>query len=99
MGAPLESFQSRSFRLACDVVALYTKLEEAGGAQSRRDLTAKFSIALKETREARYWLRLFVATDLASPDAINPTLTEVNTLLAILTTARRRLATNDAGKK
>src|SRR4051794_37663410 len=30
-------------------------LEEAKGAQTRRDAASKFSIALKEAREAAYW--------------------------------------------
>src|SRR5688572_31396296 len=41
-------------------------LEEAKSAQSRRDLVSKFSIALKEARETQYWLRLLVATGLAT---------------------------------
>lgn len=34
-------------------------VEEAVSAQSRRDFVAKLSIARKEARETRYWLRLF----------------------------------------
>ena len=33
-------------------------VEEATAAQSRKDFIAKMSIASKEAREARYWLRL-----------------------------------------
>ncbi|MHB8260412.1 MAG: four helix bundle protein [Bacteroidia bacterium] len=33
-------------------------VEEAVGAFSKRDFTAKMGIALKEARETRYWLRL-----------------------------------------
>ncbi len=33
-------------------------VEEAIGAQSRRDFIAKLSISYKETRETHYWLRL-----------------------------------------
>ena len=66
-------------------------LEEAKGAQTRRDVTAKFSIALKEARETVYWLRLVEATGLASTDLLRPILSEAEQLVAILTTARRRL--------
>ena len=36
---------------------------ESQQAQSRADFIAKLSIALKETSEAKYWLRLLKATD------------------------------------
>jgi four helix bundle protein len=33
-------------------------VEEAQAAQSKKDFTSKMSIASKEARETRYWLRL-----------------------------------------
>lgn len=69
-------------------------LEEAKGAQTRRDVTAKFSIALKEARETAYWLRLLAATGLAPQELIHPILSEAEQLTAILTAARRRLHEN-----
>jgi len=33
-------------------------IEEASAGQSKRDFTAKMSIASKEARETRYWLKL-----------------------------------------
>ena len=38
-------------------------VEEATGGFSRRDFTAKCSIAYKEARETHYWLRLLRDTD------------------------------------
>ncbi len=66
-------------------------LQEAKGAQSRRDLTAKFCITFKEAQETQYWLRLIVAADLAPSELIRATLDEANQLVAILTTSVRRL--------
>jgi len=66
-------------------------LEEARGAQTRRDLAAKFSISLKEARESLYWLRLIQATHLAPPELMTPVLNEAVELVAILTVARRKL--------
>ena len=66
-------------------------LEEARGAQTRRDLATKFSIALKEGLETQYWLRLILATHLAPPELISSTLDDVGELIAILTVTRRRL--------
>lgn len=37
-------------------------VEEASGAQSRKDFIAKISIAYKEARETKYWLNLLTAT-------------------------------------
>lgn len=37
-------------------------LEEAQGGQSKADFVSKNSISLKEAREARYWLRLILAS-------------------------------------
>src|SRR5207247_2385621 len=68
-------------------------LEEAKGAQSRRDVTAKFSIALKEARETLYWLRLIAATSLAPLTLVSGPLKDAREMTAILTAARRNLDT------
>jgi four helix bundle protein len=66
-------------------------LEEAKAAQSRRDLISRFSIALKEARETKYWLRLIRATALAQPAVIDRPLAEADEIVAILTVTLRRL--------
>ena len=38
-------------------------ISEAQNAQSRADFVSKLNIALKETSETKYWLRLLFATD------------------------------------
>ena len=38
-------------------------ISEAQQGQSRADFVSKMSIALKETAETKYWLRLLQATD------------------------------------
>jgi four helix bundle protein len=40
-------------------------VEEADGAESKRDFVHKMSIARKEARETRYWLRIVRATGLS----------------------------------
>jgi four helix bundle protein len=72
-------------------------LEEAKASQSRRDVTAKFSLALKEARETAYWLRLLVATDLLGERTLAPLMREAQELVSILTVARRRLAAPVSG--
>ena len=66
-------------------------VEEAKAAQSRRDKASRFSVALKESRETSYWLRLMRATRLADESLLNPHILEANELTAIFTTTRRKL--------
>ena len=68
-------------------------VEEAQGAQGRKDFIAKNMIALKEAREARYWLRLVQASDLHQtapvPELIREATELCNILAAIVVKARR----------
>ena len=66
-------------------------LEEAVASQSRRDIANRFAIALRETRETRYWLRLLAAVDLVHAELLTGVLQESKELTAILTTAHRKL--------
>ena len=70
-------------------------LEEATAAQSKADFICKCSIAAKEARETRYWLRLLTACRSVRPQRIAPLATEAGEIVAILTTivkkAERRL--------
>jgi four helix bundle protein len=60
-------------------------VEEAQAAQSRADFISKMSIAAKEARETRYWLRLLRDSDLL-PSIQNSThLAECEEILLILT--------------
>lgn len=60
-------------------------VEEAQGAESKRDFAHKYSIACKEARETYYWLRLLAASEVISPDRLTPLTNEANELVAILT--------------
>ncbi|MDX1421257.1 MAG: four helix bundle protein [Rubricoccaceae bacterium] len=64
--------------------------EEAQGAESRRDFIHRGSIAQREARESRFWLRLFIRTALAPEDRLRPLLQETEELYAILTTIVRK---------
>ena len=59
-------------------------VEEAAAGQSRKDFLAKMSIALKEARETRFWLRLLRESDLAKVEVTNE-LRDVDELIRILT--------------
>ncbi len=68
--------------------------EEACGAESRSDFIHKMSIALKELKETRYWLRLILQTEMLSPASAESTLDECAQLCAIVgksvSTARKK---------
>jgi four helix bundle protein len=59
-------------------------VEEATAAQSKRDFLSKMSIASKEARETRYWLRLLNKSDLV-PVNVSVELQQVEELIRILT--------------
>lgn len=72
-------------------------LEECKGAQSRPDFIAKTFIALKESRESYYWLRLMVATVTPLPADAVPLRDEAGELVAILTAIAKNARRGDAG--
>ena len=59
-------------------------VEEASAGQSRKDFLSKMSIASKEARETKYWLRLLQASKLVDIDVTNE-LNHVDELIRILT--------------
>ena len=58
---------------------------EAQQAQSKADFISKISIALKETTETKYWLRLMNATDYLSDIEIKTILADCVEIEKILT--------------
>lgn len=59
-------------------------VEEASAAQSRNDFLAKMSIASKEARETKYWLRLLQEAKIVDIDTTSQ-LTYIDELIRILT--------------
>jgi four helix bundle protein len=59
-------------------------VQEAQAGQSRADFISKYSIALKEAREAGYWLRLMAESESAGPTETGPLLKEAEELALIL---------------
>jgi four helix bundle protein len=60
--------------------------EEAAGGQSRADFLSKISIALKESREALFVLRVIQTARLDESDMLRLLIQEADELVAILTT-------------
>jgi four helix bundle protein len=81
-----------AWQLADAGTSVAANYEEAKGSYSRREYAAKSAIVLKEAREARLWLRVIVACELASNGEEARRLhQESNELVAILIATVRRL--------
>jgi four helix bundle protein len=63
--------------------------EEAQDASSKKDFAHRFSISLREAREARYWLRLMHRTGMVPPERLDPLIQEAGEIYAILSTIVR----------
>lgn len=59
-------------------------IEEAIGAQTRKDFYAKLTIAYKEGRETRFWLKLLRETDYLAREYFNILISKINELLRII---------------
>jgi len=60
-------------------------IEEAGAASSRRDFAFKMSIASKEAREAKYWLRLLKEDHFIKDFDLSGLVAEIDQIINILT--------------
>jgi len=59
-------------------------VEEANAAQTKKDFITKMSIASKEARETKYWLRLLDKSQLVKHD-YSPYLSSIEYIINILT--------------
>ena len=59
-------------------------ISEAQNAQSRADFVSKLNIALKETTESKYWLRLLHATDYLTNEEFHSVYTDCSEIEKIL---------------
>ena len=66
-------------------------VEEAIGAQTDKDFTAKLYIAYKEARETHYWLRLLRDTDVLKAEYADSILTDCDELLRLLATITKTM--------
>jgi four helix bundle protein len=73
-----------SKQLLRSATSIGANVEEAIAAQSRKEFISKMSIASKEARETRYWLRLLDKSRLADLD-FSSQLNEAEQIISILT--------------
>lgn len=58
--------------------------DESGAAESREDFVHKLSVALKELRESREWLKFIIQSDLLPEQKMSTMVDEANQLCRIL---------------
>ncbi len=69
-------------------------------ARSDAEMAAKFSICIQELDETAYWLELLIEAGLVAESLLAPLLDETNQLIAMFTSAVRKLRRkNDQGKQ
>ena len=77
-------------QLLRSATAIGALLEEGAVANSRRDMGAKYALALREARESNYWSRLG-ATDPRWATELAPIVQETKEFVAMLTVSVRKL--------
>jgi len=73
-----------SKRLLRSGTSIGANVEESTAAQTKKDFIAKMSIASKEARETKYWIRLIAESSINKYD-FNEYLNDVNEIISILT--------------
>ncbi len=73
-----------SKQLLRSATSIGANVEEASAAQTKKDFITKMSIASKESRETRYWLRLLDKSKLVDVD-YSSYLTSIEHIINVLT--------------
>ncbi len=95
--------EKHEFILAKQLLASGTSIganvEEAQAGQSRKDFKSKMSIASKEARECRYWIRLLDKSDyLIDFKEKEKLIKDVNSIVNIITKIVKSTDDNDSKK-
>ena len=61
-------------------------ITEAQYPQSKADFISKMSIARKEANESKYWLNLFIATELVTEERVKELMKYINNIIRLLNT-------------
>lgn len=67
---------------------------EARFAQSRADFLSKYSIALKEACECKYWIEIMIESNIVSKNKFNEMLPELEQIIRILVSTTKKLKEN-----
>lgn len=94
LAAPGAHYAHMALQLFRAGTSIGAHLEEGEVANSRRDMGAKRAIALREARESRYGLRLFIGAEVFVAE-LRPLHAESDECVAMLTTSVRKLRGDD----
>ena len=67
---------------------------EARFAQSRADFLSKYSIALKEACECKYWIEIMIESKIVSESRFKEMLPELEQIIKILVSTTKKLKDN-----
>ncbi|MCO6496337.1 MAG: four helix bundle protein [Chitinophagaceae bacterium] len=99
----LLSDRQREFVLSKQLLRAGTSIganiEEADGAQSKRDFLHKVSISFNEAKESRYWLRLLKDSNLLKAVYADVLLSKLDELLKIMTAIIKTTKANIKNEK
>jgi four helix bundle protein len=84
-----------SKQLLRSATSIGANIEEATAAFSRKDFAVKMSIASKEARETRYWLKLLQASDIIKGFDLDNLLSENNEIIRMLTKIVKTVQTDN----
>lgn len=86
------------FKIGSQIVGSATSIgantQEAQDASSKPDFISKMSIALREAKESKFWLKLIKKAGLLPDEQINPELEEADELCAIYSTIVKKAKLN-----
>ena len=66
-------------------------------AQSTKDFISKYSIALKEASECRYWIKILITSGIVFEQKFAPMLEELNSIIKILVASIKKLSKESEG--
>ncbi len=64
---------------------------EAEFAQSNKDFLSKYSIALKEASETKYWIEIMIDSNIVPSTKFQPMLEELSLIIKILISSTKKL--------
>ncbi|MCL6755505.1 four helix bundle protein [Nostoc sp. CCCryo 231-06] len=68
----------------CYILKCGMSVEESQSAESDRDFISKQSIALKEAKERKYWLKLLIKSEMMTQGQVEKLLDECEQLIRII---------------
>lgn len=85
-----------SKQLLRSATSVGANIEEAIGGQSKKDFYAKLTIAYKEARETKYWLRLLADAEYLKKEERESLINDIEELLRIIGSIQKTLNQNNS---